>query len=380
MADQVENLCLAYLAKLPFFSGTKANTFTCEQWIARVKRSKDTSGWDNGHKMTYVLNALRGSAFPWTRSINHSSNVNINDWDSFKAGLFNAFSVIRTSHTTTINLTSLLQGTNERVTDYYIRVVDAVNDMEWLKKLNQQQLPAKPWGEAAAVPEFMALVVAVRAKILLNLVEFGIQDCLDYVSLNLFVSGLKPHIREEVMRQTHKTFDMAVQSLKINYAPPKAAGAMALPVLPVDQHNVPPPNKESEADLLAALEDIKAENKNRVVAIKTKLNKFRRRSQSNSNRSSSNGTSNKSLSSPRKPNPDKIIKCRYCNKMSHYQLVCNSRKRDGAPMVGNDGTPYTLRPNAVKDMPGMAQVAAPLQYAPPGRRLQPRAGCIPIAL
>ncbi len=60
----------------------------------------------------------------------------------------------------------------------------------------------------------MALGVPVRAKILMDLADFGIQDMLDYVSLNLFVSGLKLHIREEVMHQTPKTldnaFDMAV--------------------------------------------------------------------------------------------------------------------------------------------------------------------------
>jgi hypothetical protein len=319
--------------------------------------------------MTYVLNALRGFAFAWTRSINRSSKVDINNWNSFKAGLLNAFSVIRTSRTTTINLTSLLQGTSERVTEYYIRVVDAVNDIEAMKKLNQQRLPENPWQEAAAVPAFMALDVAVRAKILMDLVDFGIQDSLDYVSLNLFVSGLKPHIREEVMRQAPKTlddaFDLAVQSEKINYAPTKT-GASALPVMPVDQHNMPPPAEDNEADLLAALEDIEAENENRVAAIKLKLNKFRRNGQSSGNRSSANKNSNKSSSGTKKPNPDKDVKCRYCNKMGHYQLVCNSRKRDGAPMVANDGTPYTSRPNAAMDMSGMAQAAAPLQYAPPG--------------
>jgi hypothetical protein len=137
MADQVENLRQADLAQLPYF--------TCEQWIARVQHSKDTSGWDNAHTMTYILNALCGSAFAWTRSINRSSKVDINNWDSFIAGLLNAFSVIRTSRTTTINLTSLLQGTNKRVTDYYIRVIDAVNDIQSLKKLKQQRLPEDPW-------------------------------------------------------------------------------------------------------------------------------------------------------------------------------------------------------------------------------------------
>jgi hypothetical protein len=320
--------------------------------------------------MTYVLNALRGFAFAWTRSINRSNKVDINNWNSFKTGLLNAFSVIRTSRTTTINLTSLLQGTSERVTEYYIRVVDAVNDIEAMKKLNTQRLPDNPWQEAAAVPEFMALGVAVRAKILMDLVDFGIQDSLDYVSLNLFVSGLRPHIREEVMRQAPKTlddaFDLAVQSKKINYAPTKTGGATALPVMPVDQHNMPPPAEDTEADLLAALEDMEADNENRVAAIKLKLNKFRRNGQSSGNRSSASKNSNKSSSGTKKPNPDKDVKCRYCNKMGHYQLVCNSRKRDGAPMVANDGTPYTSRPNAAMDMSGMAQAAAPLQYAHPG--------------
>jgi hypothetical protein len=159
MADQVKNLCQADLAKLPFFTGT----FTCEQWIARVQRAKDTSGWDDAHTMTYVLNALCGSAFAWTCSINRSTKVDLNNWNSFKAGLLNAFSIIRTLRTTTINLTSLLQGTSDGVTDYYIRVFDAVNDIEAMKKLNQQQLQEDPWQEAAAVPGLIALAVAVRA-------------------------------------------------------------------------------------------------------------------------------------------------------------------------------------------------------------------------
>jgi hypothetical protein len=351
MADQIKNLRPADLAKLPFFTGTKADTFTCEQWIARVQHAKDTSGWDDAHTMTYVLN--------------RSNKVDINNWNSFKTGLLNAFLVIRTLRTTTISLTSLLQGTSERVTEYYIRVVNAVNDIEAMKKLNTQRLPENPCQEAAAIPEFMALGVAVRAKILIDLVDFSVQDSLDYVSLNLFVSGLKPHIREEVMRQAPKTlddaFDLAVQSEKINYAPTKTSGATALPVMPVDQHNTPPPAKDNEADLLAALEDIEAETENRVAAIKLKLNKFRRNGQSSANKNS-----NKSSSDTKKPNPDKDVKCRYCNKMGHYQLVCKSRKRDGDPMVANDGTPYTSRPNAAMDMSGMAQAAAPLQYAPPG--------------
>jgi hypothetical protein len=169
------------------------------------------------------------------------------------------------------------------------------------------------------------------------LVDFGIQDCLDYASLNLFVSDLKPHIQEEVMHLAPKVldhvFDMAVQSEKINFTPQKTQGATALPVMPIDQADSLPPADKSEANLLAALEDTEAENNCHVAAIKTKLNKFRRNGQSSGNRPSTNRSTNKSSSGARKPNLDKDVKCCYCNKMGHYQLVCHSRKHDGAPMV-----------------------------------------------
>ncbi len=77
MADHAEDLQQADLAKLRLFSGDKSNIFTCEQWISRVQRAKDSSGWNNARTMTYVLNALRGSAFAYTRSINLAAGVDI---------------------------------------------------------------------------------------------------------------------------------------------------------------------------------------------------------------------------------------------------------------------------------------------------------------
>ena len=70
MAGYAVDLRQADLPKLPLFSGDKTDIFTCEQWISRVQRAKDLSGWTNPHTMTYVINALRGSAFAYTHSIN----------------------------------------------------------------------------------------------------------------------------------------------------------------------------------------------------------------------------------------------------------------------------------------------------------------------
>jgi hypothetical protein len=44
MADHAEDLRQADLTKLPLFSREKMDIFTCEQWISRVQRAKDSSG------------------------------------------------------------------------------------------------------------------------------------------------------------------------------------------------------------------------------------------------------------------------------------------------------------------------------------------------
>jgi hypothetical protein len=65
--------------------------------------------------------------------LQHQSLVKVVDQDSVKVGLLNVFSVIQTSRTTTINMTSLIQGSSQGVINYYIRVFGSIND---IKKLN----------------------------------------------------------------------------------------------------------------------------------------------------------------------------------------------------------------------------------------------------
>ncbi len=48
---------------------------------------------------------------------------------------------------------------------------------------------------------------------------------------------------------------------------------------------------------------------------------------------------------PRNPN----IVCRYCKKKGHMQRECNSRRRDGAPMVDANGKKYKQRVNNVAE-------------------------------
>ena len=203
MAGYAVDLRQADLPKLPLFSGDKTDIFICEQWISRVQRAKDLSGWTNAHTMTYVINALRGSAFAYTHSINLASNVDINNWDSFKAALLDSFSAVHTFRTTKVNILTLIQSQSECVINYYIRVADSINDMASLKKLNQQRVPQNLFGPImGALPEVAALGVYVRAQVAVDLVNFGVQDCYDNIALHLFIYSLHLHIGDEVMRQS----------------------------------------------------------------------------------------------------------------------------------------------------------------------------------
>ncbi len=148
-------------------------------------------------------------------------------------------------------------------------------------------------------------------------------------------------------------FEMAVQSKKTITLLPKLREPLPYPLCPWTNlmPHCPWPNPK-----LAALEDIETDHKLYVAAMKSKLNKCRCNHRTSSSIRSSSKGSNMPASGLQKPNPDKNVKCCYCNNMCHYQLVSNPPKCDGAPMVRSDGTPYTQCANT--------QVFGPLQYAP----------------
>ena len=135
MAGHAEDLWQANVAKLLFISGDKTDVFMCKQWISWVQ---SFIGLDQHPHHDLRPQHLEGSTFAFTRSINHSSTIDINNWDSFKTGLLDTFLVVWTSRTTTVNITTLIMGQNEGVINYYICVVDTIKDMEALKKLHQE--------------------------------------------------------------------------------------------------------------------------------------------------------------------------------------------------------------------------------------------------
>ena len=343
MADNAENLRQADLAKLPFFKGAKSDAFTCEMWVQGVQRCRDSSNWNNATTMTYVFNALRGEALEWTRTLNRSS-VNVDEWASFKKGLLYAFSAVRTSRTTTINLANLQQNQSKHVVSYNTRIINTVNDLEGLNP--DIPVPTEPWTAAVwAVPAFMALPIADQVEQLQHLITHGAQRVYDHMALNIFVSNHRPSIREEVIRQSPKmlndAFEMAMEAEKAQYDSRKTA---SLPMMPVEPYHRSDTNNDNEDALQAELEELTNDSSPRIEAIKKKLSKFRRPPTGGTTFQQSRQHAAPSTSIPANP-AQKNMKCCYCNKKGHIQYDCYNCRRNNAPMIGAGGKPYTPRSN-----------------------------------
>ena len=364
MADNVVNLQRAELAKLPFFSASKSDNFTCEVWVERVDRNKATSNWDDATTMTYVFNALRGEALEWTRTLNHRPSIDPTNWNSFKKGLLAAFSTVRTSRTTTINMSNLQQGHTEKVTTFCTRVVNTVNDFESLH--GPAPIGDNPWtGPMQAIPELMAAPVAQRAAQLQFNTDRGAKFVYNNLALTLFVCNLRPAIRDEVTRQRPTTLeeasDIAVEYERSLIDPKKPS---VLPMMPVDSEPTADAG-DTEESLQAELDDLQADNEARVEAIKKKMSRFRRPNPTNSRPAGQQPPKNNGNQSGQRNNNKRNITCRYCNIRGHFQVECKSRLRDKAPMVDGNGRAYGNRQaNVVEDSQPPAAAAAAAAPAP----------------
>ena len=144
MQAQTEALRQAELAKIPIWTGSKSvDQFSAEQWIERIQRAKNASAWNDAQTMSFVFNALRSDALLWYDSLKRSG-VNQNVWDDFKAAFLQAYSSIRTTRSTIVNLADVKQGPNESVVAYYPKVVKAIDDLEALVSPLGFTPPANP--------------------------------------------------------------------------------------------------------------------------------------------------------------------------------------------------------------------------------------------
>jgi hypothetical protein len=248
-------------------------------------------------------------------------------------------------------------------------VVKAVDDLEALAGA-AFPLPNPLFPEQfTAIAGFAALAVPVRPATAQALVPFGATASFNLIALNLFVSNLRPSLRDELLKTPpatlYEAFETASQLERLQENPKKLTAT----AMPIDGASSSAMASPAPADSDASADSLDKE----IGALNFCLKNLK--SKRNMSRlSSSSSNSGKQQQQHRSGQPsrsaltrDPNFKCRYCKKLGHGQYECNSRSAAGDPMVAADGTPYkpATQPARVRQV-----IETPIQFAPQQGYLQ----------
>ena len=326
-AAQAEALRQADLAKIPIWTGSKTvDQFSAEQWIERIQKAKTASGWTDNQTMSFVFNALRADSLLWYDSLSRSG-VDKNVWNDFKTAFLQAYSSIRTTRSTIVNLADVKQQQNEPVVSYYPRVIKTIDDLESLVPEAGFPTPANPWpAQITGLAGWDGVADAIKTTLLEILIKTGATHAFNHMGLHLFLTNLKPTLRDELLKAPPATlydaFNHAVTLERIHTEPKKAPQQA---VAPVDEQSDIPSDEEDPQI---------AELSHKLKMLKQKRNKAQGATGNPNRQQSRTGQQQQQRAS------NDYNKCRYCKKPGHLQKVCNSRLKSGAPMVDKDGNPY----------------------------------------
>ena len=319
------------LSKLPLYhANSKKDTFTAEEWVERVQRAKDAGVWNDVLTTSYVYNALREGALTWYRTLKWS-NVDNTDWNAVKQAFLEAYGTTHTSRTTTTALQDLKQN-NDTVIDYYTKVVEVMSDLQALMPPGTIGAPALTFApEIVALAGFNALADAIKDGTVERIANHGAQRMIYFLATQVFINGLKPEIRAEVMKQNPLTImnacTMAQTVEKINTAK-KPSNTIGGSILEIDLENAG--ESEMQIDQLQAQIDELQKRKTWIA---------NRRPWTGQNGTGGAQTGNRgfggnSAGNPfKKENPARGKKCHYCKKMNHFQRDCKKRIRENGQMV-----------------------------------------------
>ena len=330
-------------SRLPLWTSVKESAFTAEQWIERITRARQAGNWNDNVTMSYVFNALRGDALTFFDAL-PTLGYRQNNFDDFKEAFIKTYGTTRTVRTAALNLTDLRQGGSEPASRYIARVIKVVADIQAMAPPILPQ-PAVPWtADVLAVAGFGALAQAAKNAQAQLLISHGAQDAYHRIGMQLFIAGLRPILRVELMKTNPQTmreaFDAVIDAEKIVSEPLKFGQKSSIMAVATETEEEEiggqTEGEQGEEDAIDA----------EIAALSAKLKKLKKRSQAKSNKGNKGGqkqaqnASGKKASGNNGQSGTKPGACRYCKQEGHFQQECYARKNAGAPMVDANGQPF----------------------------------------
>ena len=336
------------LAKIPLWSGSKDSAFSAEQWIERIDKARavGAGNWNDGTTMSYVFNALRGDALVWFDAL-PTLGYNTALWIEFKAAFIRTYGSTKTARTAALNLSDIKQGPTESSARYISRVIKLIADVKDLAPAQLPQ-PAEPFAvEIRGLVGYAGVADAIKTDMVQNILRAGAQDAYNRVGMQLFIAGLKPNLRTELMKSNpanmREAFDAVIDYEKICSEPRKGAQISGIETNNAESDaendaendaNEDNNDDEEEGALICALNSKLKLLKKKAAA---KKNKAKKQANSSSNGQSSSANRQRSDGARAQTKPGS---CRYCKKEGHFQAECYARKAANAPMVDAQGTPF----------------------------------------
>ena len=332
MGDRNEgaNLLRDAVTRIPIFTGDGNDAFTPAQWLDRIEKARDTAAWNEANTMSFVYISLRGKALKWHESLKRSG-IEMT-FAAFSIAFLASFAPARTARTATVNLHEVKQQSNEDVVGFYARVIAVIDELELLlPQAVRRPNNAVMHPEIVALAGYNALHADIRG-IIPTMVDLGITAAFNHVAIQLFVAGLKPAIRDEMMKNMPvilwDAFQQAITLEKIH--------------MPI-KTNLPMVNEIEEQEIDEIDGEIEAVRA-RLHTLNTKKSSYRPFSSTSKPGSASGSwTNGKSGKSNSNSNTKDTI-CRVCKKKGHFQNVCYTRIAKGLPCVDANGVPLKTQP------------------------------------
>jgi hypothetical protein len=308
-----------------FYTHRKKDTVLPRILINRIEGAAAIATWDEARKIRELKLCFRDHAIIWWKSL-WDDAIDLAIWEDVKKEFLDTFEPKYSAKTICTNFADLKQHPDESMNNYRCRVQVAYDRL----------IDNKP---ATMVTVRLAGTTVTQAK------AEGINDMSLFFKHQLFLAGIKDPIRDKVLEAGKATF---MESMKFSreieaiHNNRKRSQKIAAVKTSLQPH---------EADAIF-WDELANEEIDQIAAVR-RQQPFR-----NSNPTTTRAPAPARSNGPRNPN----VVCRYCKKKGHMQRECNSRRRNGAPMVDANGKKYEQRINNITEKDEKAEEKFEPQY------------------